>query len=168
MRRRTVARRISLQLLAGAIAAQLLVSCFGFNRTVVGVEVEDGPWGVSPSELGDTEIAFRFSNMGSKVHQPVVILTSHSPDALPIMKRTVDLANIQIIWPSEGRFSDWPPDHGTDDLFRTIDPGQIIEDAPRAFGEGNPGAGTYIVFCYLPGHYEQGEYGTFELTDVAS
>jgi hypothetical protein len=31
-------------------------------------------------------------------------------------------------------------------------------------GEGNAGLGAYVVFCYLPGHYERGEYATFALT----
>jgi len=149
---------------SGAIVGLLLVSCVAFNRTVIEVRVDDGPWMVSPVELGDTELAFRFANEGPQAHQPVVILTSHPPNALPLVEGTVDLANIHIVWPTEGMFSDWPPDHGTDDLFRTIEPGQSIDDAPRAPGEGNPGAGTYVVFCYLPGHYGQGEYASFELT----
>jgi hypothetical protein len=79
----------------------------------------------------------------------------------------VNLANVHIVWPSEGEFSEWPPDDGTGDLFELVDPGQTVEDAPRALGEGNPGLGSYVVFCYLPGHYQQGEYGVFELSQVS-
>ena len=164
MERWTHGKRITLPLLFVPAVALILTACLGFNRTVIEVEVDDGPWMASPAEVGDTELAFRFTNNGSQAHQPVVILTSLAPDEVPVVEGTVDLSNIHIVWPEEGRFSDWPPDHGTDDLFGVIEPGQTIDDAPRAPGEGNPGAGTYVVFCYLPGHYEQGEYGTFELT----
>jgi hypothetical protein len=164
-RRWTRRKRISALILSWAASPLVLASCVGFGRTVIEVEVDDGPWIVSPTELGDAELTFRFTNMGSQAHQPVVILTSIPPDELPVVEGNVDLANIHIVWPNEGSFSEWPPDHGTDDLFRIVDPGQTVEDAPRALGEGNPGLGTYVVFCYLPGHYEEGEYGIIALVD---
>lgn len=166
--RRSEWLRFPALLIWGVLAALVLGSCAGLGRTLVEVEMDDGTWTVTPAVLGDVELAFRFTNTGSQAHQPVVILTGLDADGLPEVDGRVDLANIHIVWPLEGEFSEWPPDHGTDDLFAFVDPGQTMEDAPRAPGEGNPGIGTYVIFCYLPGHYEQGEFGSFELTEDVS
>jgi len=150
------------------VVALTLGSCASLDRSRVDVEMDSGSWTVTPTAFGDVELTFRFVNTGSQAHQPVVILTSLPPDGLPTVDGSVNLANIHIVWPLEGGFSEWPPDDGTDDLFELVDPGQTVEDAPRALGEGNPGFGSYVVFCYLAGHYEQGEFGSFELADDVS
>jgi len=160
-------RRIPVLVVWVVVVALMLGSCASLGRAHVDVEMDNGSWTVSPTVLGDVELAFRFVNTGSQAHQPVVILTSLPPDGLPIVDGRVNLANVHIVWPSEGEFSEWPPDDGTGDLFELVDPGQTVEDAPRALGEGNPGLGSYVVFCYLPGHYQQGEYGVFELSQVS-
>lgn len=142
----------------------MVVSCATFGRSVVDVEVSEGSWSVDPETLGDEELAFRIVNQGSEAHQPVVVRTSIPPAELPVEDGTVNLANIHIVWPGEGDFTEWPPADGVQDLFLVVEPGKSIADAPRMLGEGNAGLGAYVVFCYLPGHYERGEYATFALT----
>ncbi len=166
--RRSEWLRFPTLLIWGVLAVLTLGSCAGLGRTIVEVEMDDGSWTVTPAALGDEELSFSFTNKGSQAHRPVVILTGLDADGLPEVDGRVDLANIHIVWPLEGEFAEWPPEHGTDDLFAIVDPGQTVEGAPRAPGEGNPGFGTYVVFCYTPSHYEHGEFGSFELTEDGS
>jgi len=164
----TKTKRIRARLLSAAVLALTLSSCSGMGRTVIEVEMNDGSWRMNPTELGDEEVTFKFANTGSQAHQPVVILTSLPADELPVVDGSVHLANIHIFWPGEGDFADWPPEDWTEDMLQVIEPGQTVEATPRKAGEGNPGLGTYVVFCYLPGHYERGEFGVFQLRDGTS
>lgn len=150
------------------IVALTLAACLGPGRTMVEVDMVDGgPWAVTPEVLRDAEVAFRLTNSGANAHQPVVVLTNMPPGEFPVDEGTVDLAGIHIFWPGEGDFAE-TPDEGFLELLQMVEPGGTIEDAPRAHGEGHPGFGTYIVFCFLPGHYEQGEYGVFEMIEASS
>lgn len=148
--------------------ALTLAACLGPGRTMVEVDmIDSGPWTVAPEVLMDEEVAFRFTNSGSEAHQPVVILTNTHPAELHVEEGTVDLAGIHIFWPGEGDFAETPGESFLE-LLQMVEPGGTIEDAPRAHGEGHPGFGTYVVFCFLPGHYEQGEYGVFEMIEASS
>lgn len=161
--------RRGLRLVAtSGFVALTLAGCLGPGRTMVEIDMLDGgPWAVAPAVLVDAEVAFRMTNSGAEAHQPVVILTSTPPDGLPVVEGTVDLAGIHIFWPGEGDFAE-TPDEGFLELLQMVEPAGTVEDAPRAHGEGHPGFGTYIVFCFLPGHYEQGEYGVFEMIETSS
>lgn len=146
MERWTLAKRISPLLLAGATLSVILASCAAFNRTVIEVRVDDGPWMVSPVEVGDTELAFRFTNTGSQAHQPVMILTSRAPEELPVGEGRVDLSNIHIVWPEEGTFSDWPRTTGQTTCFRLSSRGRQSTTRPVPQARAIRGRGPMSSF----------------------
>lgn len=163
---RDLSRTSRIRLLVPFLVAVLtLAACtyLGSDRSVVTVEMTEGAWSVMPEELSEAELVFRVTNTGADGHRPVVIKTATPPAELRIVRGEVDLSGTFIVWPGGGgSFSEWPPEEMAD-LFPLVEAGKTVEDAARKAGEGHPGLGTYVVLCMVPGHYERGEYASFEM-----
>jgi uncharacterized cupredoxin-like copper-binding protein len=81
------------------------------------------------------EVTFNISNAGPSTHEFVVVKSDLAPDALPVSDGVVEEDALDAI----GEQEDIAANTSTD-LTLTLD------------------AGSYIVICNLPGHYEQGMY----------
>jgi hypothetical protein len=150
---------------ASILVVAIVSGCamLGLDRSTVTVEVTEGAWNVSPDVVSESELVFSVTNTGAEQHRPVVVKTTTPPDQLLVEDGMVDLTGIFIVWPGGGGdFGEWPPE-GMEDLFPVLSPGETVEDAARKAGEGHPGLGRYVVLCLIPGHYERGEFGSFEM-----
>ena len=112
------------------------------------IHVHLDEWSVKPdpeSIAGPATINIGGHNHGKYPHQVTVVKTDLDPGALPISKLRVDVEALG---------------------------GAIVEfDVPAADGdEGTQVAsaemspGRYVIFCAIPGHYQQGMHAGFEVT----
>ncbi len=150
-----------------------LVAACAPDRAVVEVEMAEGGWTANPSTVSDQEVTVHYRNVGSERHQPVAVLTDLPPGELPVEDGVVDLRGMSIGWPLSG--DSWGRSasleeirEGLEPLLQSVEPGDVFEAQGRKPGEGHPGVGEYVVLCYLPGHYERGEFGVFHITTGGS
>jgi uncharacterized cupredoxin-like copper-binding protein len=87
--------------------------------------------GSSTATAGD--VTFNISNEGPSAHEFVVVKSDLAPDALPVEDNEVQEDKLDAI----GEQEDIAPGT-TADLTLTLEPG------------------SYVVFCNITGHYEQG------------
>jgi uncharacterized cupredoxin-like copper-binding protein len=87
------------------------------------------------------EVTFNITNDGPSVHEFVVVQSDLAPDALPVKDNEVEEDTLDAI----GEQEDIAPSTSTD-LSLTLDPG------------------SYVVFCNITGHYEQGMYAGLTVT----
>lgn len=129
------------------VVAVTLTACGGEEGTdeAEGSQAETGPihvileeWTIVPME-GSTftaaagEVTFEVHNDGTVPHELVVIKTDLEPDALPVSDGQVDERQVQVI----GELEEFPA-------------GEIET------GSFELEAGSYVLICNIPGHYEQG------------
>ena len=91
-------------------------------------------------DLGETsatagEVTFNIQNDGPSAHEFVVFKTDLAPDALPTIE---DENGLELVDEAE----DIAPDSSTD-LTVTLD------------------AGSYVIICNIPSHYQQGMHASF-------
>ncbi len=145
-------KRKFLSALAIASLAGILAACGSDDEEPLGLEhdvhVHLDEWSVNPepdSIGGPGTLNIGGHNHGKYPHQITIIRTDLDPVALPISKARVDI-------PAIG------------------DP--VVEfDVPAADGDegiqvasAEVTTGKYVLFCAIPGHYQQGMYGSFEVT----
>jgi uncharacterized cupredoxin-like copper-binding protein len=123
-----------------AFVATACSSGGGVDATLKDFEISLGS---SSGDAGD--VTFNITNDGPSAHEFVVFKTDLAPDALP----TVDDENGIPIVDEEGEgielvdeAEDIAPDSSTD-LTVSLD------------------AGSYVIICNIPGHYEQGMHTSF-------
>lgn len=87
----------------------------------------------STATAGD--VTFNISNEGPSAHEFVVVKSDDAPDALPVEDNEVQEDKLDAI----GEQEDIAPGT-TADLTLTLEPG------------------SYVAFCNITGHYEQGMY----------
>lgn len=138
----------ALLLLGGAIVASLLlVACGGGDddddgdggATTTTVNATVREWSVEPEVTSAPagSVAFDVDNRGPALqHEFKVIRTELAPDALPVVAGQVDESAVEVVF--------------------ALDP----------FDSGRLGttmltAGSYVLICNLPAHYEQGMYAAF-------
>lgn len=94
----------------------------------------------SPSVIPPGPVEFRVRNDGVIVHTFRVIRTNLAPDALPVIEDefVVDEAQLDVVAAA--------PD---------VNPGQTFSVA------ANLGAGSYVLICNIPSHYQAGMFTGF-------
>lgn len=149
-------------LLALAVLAGLVVGCSGQPATTFTIDA-DG-WTASPSVIESQQFRYSIVNNDTQSHQPVLVKTDRAPDGLPVLTAGyVDLSGMDVILPNLLGFGEFTAD---DDFVETmndstIEPGDSIT-ASAGYGPALA-PGTYVFFCFMPGHYEAGEHTTLEV-----
>jgi hypothetical protein len=145
-----VSKLRALLLLGGLLAISVLfVACGGDDDdddddggTSTTVDAIVREWSVEPavSSAPAGEIAFDVDNRGPAFpHQFKVIRTDLAHDALPVVGDQVDEAAVEVVFELE-----------------TFESGR--------FGRTTLTAGSYVLICNLPTHYEQGMSAPFTVT----
>lgn len=104
-------------------------------------------WSVTPSPPAHAEgtVLIGGHNHGKYPHQVTVVETDLDPGSLPIEKGRVDLAAIgEPVVEFDVPAAD--DDEGT----------QVVSAEVTA--------GKYVIYCAIPGHYQQGMYAPLEIT----
>ena len=101
---------------------------------LIDFEIEVAPDSIPAGE----EVTLKIANMGSNVHNIRIINTGLAPDALPLdaSGTEVDLAELSVVYETA---QDISPDGESEDVL-TLD------------------AGSYVVICNVPGHYDFGMF----------
>ncbi len=112
------------------------------------VHVHLDEWSLEAEPLtiaGPTTANIGGHNHGQYPHQLTVVETDLDPAALPISKARVDLSTVgEPIVEFDVPAADG--DEGTQVAAAVLEPGR------------------YVLYCAIPGHYQQGMYGTLEVT----
>ncbi|MCH7902065.1 MAG: hypothetical protein IH818_14345 [Acidobacteria bacterium] len=162
--------------IAFAFLLVAMTSCSSQGPTI---EISDGSWLAEPatsSQSGDFRITV--THTGSEQEEYVVVrIFDGDPDSLPVVDGVLDIARSGISADPESpgvalfgiEYPEGPSgEGGTGFEPATIEPGETQSVTIGSSLKGGGGPGTYVVLSYLPGHYEQGEYAVFTLTDTSS
>ncbi len=106
-----------------------------FAEGTVGIRLSE--WSVQPSAVtaAPGEITFQIENAGTTVHNFLVVQTDLAPDALPVEAEVSIVEETQV----DVRLGS-----------RTLTPGDTQEETLDLE------AGSYLLLCNVPTHYEQG------------
>jgi len=125
-----------------AVLAVALTSCGGSGSGGatgdVIISLKDFSLTATPGRYAPGAITFGIDNDGPSVHEFVVLRTDDAPDALPVENGLIPEDQIDLV----DEVEDIPP--GTDTSL-----------------DVNLDAGSYVLVCNLPAHYEQGMFAAF-------
>ncbi len=101
------------------------------------VAIQLSEWSVQPSTVSAQagDVMFQIENAGTTVHNFVVVRTDLAPDALPVEPELSIVEEAQV----DVRLGS-----------RTLEPGGTQEDTVELE------AGSYLLLCNVPTHYEEG------------
>jgi uncharacterized cupredoxin-like copper-binding protein len=86
-------------------------------------------------------VTFNISNEGPSTHEFVILQTKDAPDALPTKDGKVDESQVTL-----------------------VDEQEDIAPSTTATLTTNLDAGSYVIICNLPGHYEAGMHTAFTVS----
>jgi uncharacterized cupredoxin-like copper-binding protein len=86
-------------------------------------------------------VTFNISNEGPSAHEFVIIKTDDAPDALPVKDNTVE-----------------------EDKIDVVDEAEDIAPSTTATLTTDLEAGSYVIICNIPAHYEQGMHAAFTVS----
>lgn len=118
-----------------------LVSCGGSGSEDApggDVTLKDFSLSVEPGTFAPGEVTFGLHNEGPSTHEFVIIRSDEDPGALPVDNGLIPEDQVDLVDEAE----DIAP--GTDTTLSV-----------------NLAAGSYVLVCNLPGHYEQGMHAAF-------
>ena len=95
--------------------------------------------GASSAPAGS--VTFNISNEGPSTHEFVIIKTDDAPDTLPVKDNEVQ-----------------------EDGLNVVDEQEDIAPSTTGVLQTNLGAGSYVIICNLPAHYESGMHTAFTVT----
>ena len=151
-------------LLALTVLAGLVVGCSGQPATTFTID-SDG-WTASPAVIESQQFRYTIINNDSQPHEPVLVKTDMPPDELPVLPAGyVDMSGMTIVFPFGGGFGEFDADSDFVGEMNdsTIEPGDSVTDSVGYFDDPELAPGTYVLFCFAPGHYEAGEHTTLEV-----
>jgi uncharacterized cupredoxin-like copper-binding protein len=90
--------------------------------------------GIDPTEVAAGEVTFTINNEGPSAHEFVVVQTDLAPGDLPVKDGLVEEDGITVVDEAE-------------DIAPSTTTTLTIDDLE---------AGSYVIICNLPGHYQQG------------
>lgn len=151
-------RNLFTLLLAAAMATLASAACGGGSNEEQpaglkhDIHIHLDEWSVksAPESIaGPATVNIGGHNHGQYPHQVTVVKTDLDPANLPISQLRVDVESLG---------------------------GAVVSfDVPAADGDAgiqvasaNVSPGKYVVYCAIPGHYQQGMYGSFEVTAAPS
>ena len=145
-----------------ALLTVIVVSCSGEPDTMFVID-SDG-WTASPAVTESQQFRYSVINNDSQPHQPVLVKTDIPPDELPVLPAGyVDVSGMLMFFPIGVHFGEFDAGSDIEELFTTIEPGDSITDSVGFGDDPDLALGTYVFFCFAPGHYEAGEHTTFEV-----
>jgi uncharacterized cupredoxin-like copper-binding protein len=145
-------KRIVVSLCAGLFSVALVACSSSSSSSAGGTGSSSGSGGIGATEkdfaitLDTTSVAsgnvtFNISNEGPSEHEFVVIQSELAPDALPVKDGEVEEDKVEAVGEQES-----------------------IAPSTTATLTLDLDAGSYVVICNLPGHYEQGMHTGLTVT----
>ena len=139
-----------LTILTAAVALLGAVACSSSSSSSSGSGSDTG--GVSATEADFSinlatnsaaagSVTFNITNQGPSAHEFVILKTDEAPDALPVKDNEVE-----------------------EDKTDVIDEAEDIAPSTTATLTTDLEAGSYVIICNLPTHYEQGMRAAFTVT----
>jgi len=101
--------------------------------TAIAATEKDFSIGLDSTEVAAGEVTFTINNEGPSAHEFVVIATDTAPGDLPVKDGLVE-----------------------EDSITVVDEAEDIAPSTTASLPIDLEAGSYVIICNLPGHYEQG------------
>ena len=101
--------------------------------TAVAATEKDFSISIDPTEVAAGEVTFTINNEGPSAHEFVVVQTDTAPGDLPVKDGLVE-----------------------EDGITVVDEAEDIAPSTTATLTIDLEAGSYVIICNLPGHYQQG------------
>ena len=133
----------AIAMLGGVACSSSSSSSSSAGSTAGGVSATEKDFSITLSSSTGTAgpVTFNITNEGPSTHEFVVIQTDDAPDALPVKNGTVDENGLTI-----------------------VDENEDIAPSTTATLSVDLKAGSYVIICNLPGHYEQGMHAGFTVS----
>ena len=130
--------------LLGAVAcssSSSTTSSAGSDTGGVSATEKDFSIDLASSSAPAGSVTFNISNEGPSAHEFVIIKTDDAPDALPVKDNTVE-----------------------EDKVDVVDEAEDIAPSTTATLTTDLEAGSYVIICNIPAHYEQGMHAAFTVS----
>jgi len=130
--------------LLGAVAcssSSSTTSSAGSDTGGVSATEKDFSIDLASSSAPAGSVTFNISNEGPSAHEFVIIKTDDAPDALPVKDNTVE-----------------------EDKVDVVDEAEDIAPSTTATLTTDLEAGSYVIICNIPTHYEQGMHAAFTVS----
>ena len=130
--------------LLGAVAcssSSSTTSSAGSDTGGVSATEKDFSIDLATSSAPAGSVTFNISNEGPSAHEFVIIKTDDAPDALPVKDNTVE-----------------------EDKIDVVDEAEDIAPSTTATLTTDLEAGSYVIICNIPTHYEQGMHAAFTVS----
>jgi uncharacterized cupredoxin-like copper-binding protein len=130
--------------LLGAVAcssSSSTASSAGSDTGGVSATEKDFSIDLATSSAPAGSVTFNISNQGPSAHEFVIIKTDDAPDALPVKDNTVE-----------------------EDKIDVVDEAEDIAPSTTATLTTDLEAGSYVIICNIPAHYEQGMHAAFTVS----
>ena len=113
-------------------------SAGGSEAGDISASEKDFSIGLSAASAPEGSVTFNISNEGPSTHEFVIIKTDDAPDALPVKDNEVQ-----------------------EDGLNVVDEQEDIAPSTTGVLQTNLEAGSYVIICNLPAHYESGMHTAF-------
>ncbi len=113
-------------------------SAGGSDAGTVSATEKDFEIDLASSSAPAGSVTFTISNEGPSTHEFVIVKTDDAPDALPVKNGEVD-----------------------EDGLNVVDEQEDIAPSTTGTLATNLDAGSYVIICNIPGHYQQGMHAGF-------
>jgi len=141
-----------LTILTAAVALLGAVACSSSSSSTASSAGGSDTGGVSATEKDFSidlatssapagSVTFNISNEGPSAHEFVILKTDDAPDALPVKDNTVE-----------------------EDKVDVVDEAEDIAPSTTATLTTDLEAGSYVIICNIPAHYEQGMHAAFTVS----
>jgi uncharacterized cupredoxin-like copper-binding protein len=130
--------------LLGAVAcssSSSTTSSAGSDTGGVSATEKDFSIDLASSSAPAGSVTFNISNEGPSAHEFVILKTDDAPDALPVKDNTVE-----------------------EDKVDVVDEAEDIAPSTTATLTTDLEAGSYVIICNIPTHYEQGMHAAFTVS----
>jgi uncharacterized cupredoxin-like copper-binding protein len=129
--------------LLGAVACSSSSSSSASGSDTGGVSATEKDFSIdlATSSAPAGSVTFNISNEGPSAHEFVIIKTDDAPDALPVKDNTVE-----------------------EDKIDVVDEAEDIAPSTTATLTTDLEAGSYVIICNIPAHYEQGMHAAFTVS----
>jgi uncharacterized cupredoxin-like copper-binding protein len=140
---RTMIAVAAFAMLAGVACSSSSSSSSSTGSSAGGVSATEMDFSIALSSSTGTAgpVTFNITNNGPSTHEFVVIKTDLAPDALPVKNGSVDESGLTI-----------------------VDENDAVPPGTTATLPVNLEAGSYVIICNVPAHYEAGMHTAFTVS----